>query len=848
MYSNHDEILNQLTNIGGGYQYSPVKTPVAENSSEFENSKKSTPSPFSRNKSWTSKLAKFQLSNSRKKKTPTQSPASISSQELNYSEKTNQVPSITPIITPSSQYPTRISSLPRPNSMVFHQNSRKVSSNSAHSNDSNKSQTKKNVPKQQMPFQYTKLTNLAKKSFLNESCTLCEESISNRTNGERVIQLECGHVTHQECLTISFGNSNNYDKTDIYSLFPVCAKCKVERFKSNRCIPNSDEIKDRLVSDFLIGKNSITAQSLNQLDPEMINELMSPLPSPIQEVERKSMYQSVGSPVSSFESHRSVSPINRGGMSLMNPPSGPRNRSNFGKSYSRIGSTIVASSSIHSSADDHESIFSEVASSNFDPGNDEEDKIPLPLIRSYFVEMLVNNFEGEITKWTCDDNFGLLRLVDKLSVSENGSDYTNCQCFLFEKSMVIAEINEENNAKPNNDSIFLGTSLINLKIYICTTGIKVETRNSSVLKVTINNGQNSKPSSLYLTENIDSISSKVIQKWISGLLDSELLFNESNFTSTLSLPTVIQNLGDEEEKSTFVGLISPNKIVEVARLENNRESTIIRRGITVFSGIENGTNMDTLQTMMTSVSSILSLKRERPEGIVIILQLDFRKLKDDSYIIIYNSLQALVTKYPNLIYCTVDADGFVVQYGQASKDILNLQSIYKMNKPNAGIKFSPTWLKNTIYPLGITSSLGIAILSNGSMEEARSCLLMDYKIFASPGRRHANELKIKVGYLNSDYSDKITELVEIGTWAFMLEALCYSFSLSFEDDDDDEDEDDAGDDRDYYDDYSSINSDEKSITTLLIHTPLDGTFPTPVFTEDDRDNNSIVNSLQIDYT
>ena len=50
------------------------------------------------------------------------------------------------------------------------------------------------------------------------------------------------------------------------------------------------------------------------------------------------------------------------------------------------------------------------------------------------------------------------------------------------------------------------------------------------------------------------------------------------------------------------------------------------------------------------------------------------------------------------------------------------------------------------------------------------------------GRVHerVNEIKIRVGYLNMDYTDKIEELIEVDTWDFLLEAVCCAFNFDFE--------------------------------------------------------------------
>nr|3FZE_A Chain A, Protein STE5 [Saccharomyces cerevisiae] len=193
---------------------------------------------------------------------------------------------------------------------------------------------------------------------------------------------------------------------------------------------------------------------------------------------------------------------------------------------------------------------------------------------------------------------------------------------------------------------------------------------------------------------------------------------------------------------------------------------------------------------LTTISSILSLKREKPDNLAIILQIDFTKLKEeDSLIVVYNSLKALTIKFARLQFCFVDRNNYVLDYGSVLHKIDSLDSISNLKSKSSSTQFSPIWLKNTLYPENIHEHLGIVAVSNSNMEAKKSILFQDYRCFTSFGRRRPNELKIKVGYLNVDYSDKIDELVEASSWTFVLETLCYSFGLSFDEHDDDDEED-----------------------------------------------------------
>lgn len=134
-------------------------------------------------------------------------------------------------------------------------------------------------------------------------------------------------------------------------------------------------------------------------------------------------------------------------------------------------------------------------------------------------------------------------------------------------------------------------------------------------------------------------------------MNQDFVFNEDNITSTLPILPIIKNFSKDvgngrHETSTFLGLINPNKVVEVGNVHDN-DTVIIRRGFTLNSGeCSRQSTVDSIQSVLTTISSILSLKREKPDNLAIILQIDFTKLKEeDSLIVVYNSLKALTIKF-----------------------------------------------------------------------------------------------------------------------------------------------------------------------------------------------------------
>lgn len=821
--------FNTLPGIFPSMQQSPRQPPRLNTSLTTHYEPLKTPSPLLRGKSWTEKLTSTVQRSGGKKNKIKATPASHLSLSPALLRSSSMSPPPNPkVVTPSTQisHPFRTSSLPRPRSTLFTPKHREMS-------DSALSMSRSETPPKIVPFGYPKLKNSIKKSFLNESCTLCDEPISNRSTGERIIELECGHLSHQECLIVSFEHSSNMQSYDFYSMFPECTKCKETKMESVKCIPKNEELKDRLISDFLITNGTTTQEPIPQSPSTIVQPtfhvvtpvLSSPSHTPLQNMQAHTLIQQQQISPSYLERSDDFpladAPINKPKSLPLHNHLGSSRHSFFPSTVAQIqktqkarGSSIYGSSSIISSVpDEDESIITGSDLTTSGNGND----IPVPILRSYFIQTLLNSFDERLTDWQIDSQYGLLRLVDKLMVSTDEVNYTTSWCFLLESALIIATVIDDDSSIVNNEGEgnLLSTKLTNLQIYKPIENIKVNTVKSSVLKCVISDEHSGELKEIYLTENLDSDSSKVVQKWISALLDYNLKFNENTFTSTLPLPPVIRKLSEENEsEGTFASLIGPNKILEVSSVEQSHDSVIIRRGFSLSQNQVGRNNRDTITTVMTTISSILSLKRERPDDVVIVLQIDFKKIKnEDDYTTIYNTLKALTFKFPRLKACIVDAERNTLAIEPVADFIKNKDELRNLKDREIGKTFNIPWLKETLYPSGIRQNIGIVVISNSSMENDKSVLLMDFQPFTCAGRRRPNELKLKVGYLNVDYSEKVNELVEIESWCSLLETLCYSLTLNFDDDGDTYDD---GED----DDISNFNSDVESTTTIHIDTPL----------------------------
>lgn len=649
----------------------------------------------------------------------------------------------------------------------------------------------------------------SKRSFVNKSCTLCDELISNKSNGERIIELECQHLCHQECLSVSLNNVSNSVSTNFHSVFPDCLKCMSEKHETRQCIPKSDDLKDRLLSDILI-YNSATSPTTVQTIETPINQMYSPLNTPVTQIHTQNF--TIPSPLNNihtqpFLSSGSTSPYNiindnssnfpkaidtRSQMTnieLMKPPfrNRPLNENfNINNSLSNVRGTTRELNRKRQSFMPEPLNFAENQSineiSSLTTSNNRSSEVAqLPLIRSYFIEILLSNFKDTLTDWKIDDEFGLLRLIDTFMISTNSIDYSKCWCFLFENNLITVTINENSN---QSDNTTFDTKLKELNIYKIDNNFHMDTLNASTIQCILYNTSKNEEQEIFFTEAMHNDDNMVIQKWISGLLDSELMFNEFAITSTIKIPLIIRNLGrDSNDSETFTGLINSNKIVEVSNFQRNNGSVIIRRALNVGQDIQGKNDPGTLMSLMTSVSSILSLKRDQPENLFVVVQIDFGKIKKETeYNIIFNTVKAISIKFPTAKFSAVDKNGYLLTVGLISADITNVEIIKSWSDISPGSKFGPASIKKKVFSGTLTGNVGVSIISNSNMDNNKSCLLMNFDPFICAGKRRPNELKIKVGYLNADYSDRINELVEVNDWSFVLETICYSFNFGFEKD------------------------------------------------------------------
>lgn len=639
-----------------------------------------------------------------------------------------------------------------------------------------------------------KSSSTTKKLFKNELCTVCEEPISNRRSGEKIIELICDHFSHYECLALLCEGIDTKTNEDIYSIFPNCNLCMNKKDTTIKCIPSNGDIKDMLVSQFLLGQNRPDSYS-KLTDSNKKPPSLSLLPSQVL----------AGPALIPFRSSSSIEPqtlmrndsfryntsplftkIERNNLEHRNPSHNRvYSRNSEGKLLSTrntINANIINRNLNNNSIRDRETKMLK-KSTNIDltkNSNKEKDPaIPIALLRSFYIQFLSSNFKEQISDWELDDKFGLLRLVDKLNISFDGNIYKEGICFLFKKAFITTCIDKKSTNSFKNDMDIINCKLQNLNIFALTKDVSIKTLNSAGL-IFMTTSKN-----IYLTETCSN-SSNMIQKWISGFLNKDIFFSSKAFTFTLPTMSVLnQSNSGLRNSSTFTGMLNENKALQITSLKDNHNSVLIKRGFKFDFPPESVqmTDIKSIQSILTNVSSIISLKRNAPDNITFILQLKNSLKSDKALKNIINILLVIKMIYPKTYLTLVDENAAVLYMGIILDSYLDLKKeIDRINPLEKLQVFSPSLLKGKLYAKSnIEENIGIAVISETPMKENSSCLMMNYSNLSSFGRKRANEIKIKIGYLNIDYSDKISELVEVDNWNFALEALCFSFSLNFDD-------------------------------------------------------------------
>lgn len=340
------------------------------------------------------------------------------------------------------------------------------------------------------------------KNYYNKKCCFCDEPLSSKSYDEKVIALTCSHVSHEECLwTLIIGIPK--ENLDINKLFPTCGICGKTTF------PEDVTLRDSLVSKYLLSPKTQEAAlpPTIHLKPQTLSSQLL-----IQEPKFQSL---------------SLHSKNAKDLSIEIPEmkESPRSSSvmHHQKSHKSRGSSISAISSIVSSVPKSPSPKSQVFNA---------DEVSLALLRSEHILFLIQelNKHGIHVKETDIDAMGLLRLVDELSVSVDGTEFKTYIVYLFQYELVLVRTGY---AK---------------WLRFPVQHVDVCTPNRATLQLMLQ----------YTGFYIKHGDSFILQKWISALCDLEQHFNVENLSSTIQRKDLLLDFG-ESSRMTIPVLLSPLK-------------------------------------------------------------------------------------------------------------------------------------------------------------------------------------------------------------------------------------------------------------------------------------------------
>lgn len=362
--------------------------------------------------------------------------------------------------------------------------------------------------------------------------------------------------------------------------------------------------------------------------------------------------------------------------------------------------------------------------------------------RLNLVHKLIERHSDKLNKKNIDTDLGLLRISNMFEVCkvlDSKDTFYLCRCYLFEKMLILDFFDKRTNNKFQ-------------MIKITSESVNVEAVNKHIFRISCLNSQDI---NIFQFKSVDKNNFKILDKWVSALLDFNLEFFDQPFTTN-----------DIDKNASFI----------INTIDKNSKDTInmgLQDVIVKKSNTEVSTNVP-----IKSYGNI--------EDLIVIIQLDsIKKIKKKENINLNNSIKSL-NKYFNkkkkmLKFVILDEKCKILCIG-SSNDVLNqLDGSLKFEQIR-GKKLTPTsWSNGVIqkYFMDIDeSALNIVVISSTEMDIDNNCLFYDF--YASC---NDNVLKLHVGFLNVDYSEDIDDLVEINSWYDIMEILCFSLNLEFGQDD-----------------------------------------------------------------
>lgn len=731
---------------------------------------------------------------------------------------------------------SNVSKIQLESSCVFSSVKNKTNAFETQSNNRNikliTSHSKKTRPSSKKVEQTIHYGNSSNKKRLNEAkCSLCEESVMEKRAVEKILDLKCGHVAHDSCIYLFMVMNEDNAFNSGNKLFPLCEPCDN---KETQCIPEDNYSRNELISKYLLHKedkngiektespavfsslkislqNNFSVMDFGSENREIFSDMQSLIcpnkildsqtsnnntfhtnkinsslagltqntgdfildqlynsPACSDVLQKHSTFCSKSAIRNSFVAQSSSNTdlghnnttlanlklLNRAALSKEQSSSKRKLTKKVPKPIvKRLHHSLPSSSilsSVNSSFKKSESFFEveeeeelmiiQIDSPLYSKSKRQsilkkslkcnsmsissEHLIRLVSQRLKTVHKLIEKYPNHLQKSNIDSDLGLLRLVDTFELSrglEKTQNYAICKCYLFEKMLLLEYGND-----------------VFQKITIKAEEVNLDIINSESFRVSFLSATDINIFYFKSTNQKD----QQIKKWIDALSNFEMEFQEE----------VLETLD--------------KKIYKQTNLDN----------------AVSGSNDMIIKKKGLQISNQMPIKNNlKPKNLIIVLQLETSKLlKKSENLNLVNSIKALQHyfdfKKGVVRFVVLDEKSKILSIGTGSDILMQLNCCLQFDqirgkKLNENLWYSLVYKK---YYSGLKTIVDVVILSNSEMIENDNCLFNNF--YGSEEKI----LKIHIGYLNVDYCESIVDLVEINSLMELMEIICFSFDIDFD--------------------------------------------------------------------
>lgn len=709
------------------------------------------------------------------------------------------------------------------------ENKKTLSNRNIESNttESRKTCNKRTVfSKKEEPSFYS--SNRSNKKRLNEAkCTLCEEAVMEKRASEKILDLKCGHVAHDSCifLFMVMNQDNMFKSGNI--LFPSCEACEN---KDIQCIPEDNNLRDELISKYLLHKEDKNA--IEEIESPAINtSLKSPLQNTFSVMDFGSNNRDIFSDRPSLDSAQrldkesnkrsfnNTSELNYSSTMLNNnsddfssvqlptsPPSvGLLPKQSFSSKSVIRKSTLGQSSStqvqFHNNTQMTNLKLSHQATLSRDSSLSRKAvtrKFPKPIVKrlqnslpSSTIFSSVNSsfkkpenfFDDE------DDEEVMIIQIDTSLNSKNEHRYTSRKSFnvnnlsitsehlirlVSQRLKIVQELIARHPDYLQKNNIDSDLGLLRLvDTFQVAKGLE-KTQNYVFCKCYLFE-------KMLLLEYDKDVFQKIkirAEEVSLDLINSELFRVSFLSAEDINIFYFKSSNNNDQKVKKWISALSDFDMEFQEEILETLDKNITNQ--TILADLIMGSNDMIIKRGDFQITNLMPIKNNlKPKNLIVVLQLDTSKLlKKSENCNLVNSIKTLQHYFDIrkgvLRFVVLDETSKILTIGTASDILMQLNCCLhdqiRGKKLNKNLWYSLVYKK---YYSALKTNIDVIIISNSEMIEVDNCLFNNF--YGS----EENILKIHIGYLNIDYCESIIDLVEINTLMELMEIICFSFDFEF---------------------------------------------------------------------